>query len=91
MELRTRRVVPVCVDNECNKDTFGLDVTRMKDPSQRKTCGWIVSKDIGMYSSCLFGYMYCYATNSFDQARINYERHDLNLPSLIGVCDAKPN
>lgn len=73
-----------CVDDIYIKETFGLDVTHRKDPSQRKACGCVVSRDIGMYDSCLFGCRYCYATSSFEQAKINHQGHDPAAPSLLG-------
>jgi hypothetical protein len=65
-----------CIDDDLIQKTFGLDVSHLKDPSQRKACGCVVSKDIGMYNSCLFGCSYCYATSSFEKARQHYQRHD---------------
>ena len=78
-----------CVDDEYVRKIFGIDVTAKKDPSQRRKCGCVVSKDIGMYDSCLSGCCYCYATTSFDRARINYRNHDPESPSLIGKYDAE--
>jgi len=72
-----------CIDDELIKKVFGLEVSHTKDPSQRKACGCVVSKDIGMYDTCLYGCAYCYATNSFEKAKENYRRHDPEAPSLI--------
>ena len=79
-----------CVDDDYIRKIFRINTTVKKDPSQRKVCGCVVSKDIGMYDSCLYGCCYCYATTSFDRARINYKTHDPQSPSLIGKYDAKP-
>jgi len=59
-----------------------------KDPTQRKACGCVVSRDIGMYESCLFSCQYCYATKSFEQARVNFDSHDPKSPSLLGWHEA---
>jgi len=79
-----------CVDDDYIRKVFGLDVTHKKDPSQRKACGCVTSKDIGSYDTCLFGCQYCYATTSFESAHRNHEEHNPQSPSLIGWHDAIP-
>jgi hypothetical protein len=76
-----------CVDDELISRVFGLELESKKDNCQRKQCGCVASKDIGMYDSCLFGCLYCYATASFKRARANYRRHDPESPSLLGCSD----
>jgi hypothetical protein len=78
-----------CIDDDYIQTTFGIEVGHKKDPSQRKACGCVVSKDIGMYDSCLFGCQYCYATGNFERAREHYEQHDPKSPSLVGWYDLK--
>ena len=73
-----------CVDDRVIAEAFGIEVPGTKDPAQRKACGCVVSRDVGMYESCLFGCQYCYATKSFDQARVNFDSHDPESPSLLG-------
>jgi hypothetical protein len=85
LDLQPNGVRPgKCIDDETIFRVFGLEVAHLKDPGQRKACGCVVSKDIGMYDSCLFGCRYCYATSNFERARINYRRHDPQSPSLLG-------
>ncbi len=74
-----------CVDDVLIRRVYGLDVESRKDPAQRKACGCVVSRDIGMYDSCLFGCRYCYATSNFDRARANYDAHDPDSPSMLPV------
>ncbi len=85
IDLRPFGILPgKCVDDRVIAEAFGIDVPRTKDPAQRKACGCVVSRDVGMYESCLFGCRYCYATKSFDQARANFDSHDPKSPSLLG-------
>jgi hypothetical protein len=72
-----------CIDDEHIERVFGLKVAHKKDPSQRRACGCVISKDIGMYDTCLFGCAYCYATSDFDLARINFKKHDPAGLSLV--------
>ena len=72
-----------CIDDGLIREVFGLEVVHTKDPSQRKACGCVVSKDIGMYDTCLYGCAYCYATNRFEKAEENYRRHVPDASSLV--------
>jgi DNA repair photolyase len=47
----------------------------LRDPGQRSTCGCIVSKDIGQYSTCMHLCAYCYANTSESGVRRNYLRY----------------
>ncbi len=73
-----------CVDDEYIKEVFGQEVIHKKDPSQRAACGCVVSKDIGMYDTCLFGCAYCYANSDFARSRRCYEAHDPASARLVG-------
>ena len=65
-----------CVDDEFIKRIFEIDVTGKKDPGQRKACGCIVSRDIGMYDTCPYGCVYCYANQSREAALSRCRKHD---------------
>jgi len=58
-----------CIDPELISKLASDDPTlqmwlfgAVKDKSQRKACGCILSKDIGQYNTCTHGCLYCYAT-----------------------------
>jgi hypothetical protein len=91
IDLRPFGVHPgKCIDDDLIEKAFQLRAVSPKDPSQRDACGCIVSKDIGMYDTCLFGCQYCYATRSFQLAKANNEEHDPSSPSLTGWYEANP-
>jgi hypothetical protein len=73
-----------CIDDKLISNVFGLNLLTKKDGCQRKQCGCIESKDIGMYESCPSGCVYCYAVTSFERAKANYKAHDSHCPCLIG-------
>jgi hypothetical protein len=85
MDWRPYGIAPgKCIDAEYIQETFGIQVTRVKDPAQRAACGCVVSKDIGAYDTCLFDCQYCYATTSSRRAQARRARHDPNAPMLLG-------
>jgi hypothetical protein len=71
-----------CVDDEYIRVVFGIAVTHYKDPSQRPACGCVVNKDIGAYDTCPSGCQYCYATTSFERAKVKHAEHDPQAEEL---------
>jgi hypothetical protein len=50
-----------CIDGELIERLFNRKIKPKKDPSQRLNCGCCVSRDIGVYNTCLHDCVYCYA------------------------------
>jgi len=63
-------------DSENRKD--------LKDKGQRKECGCIFSKDIGMYDTCPHHCLYCYANTSKKAVNQNFSKHKIDSESIIG-------
>lgn len=55
----------------------------LKDKGQRKMCGCILSKDIGMYNTCRHFCAYCYANTSRALVAQNASRHSDDSESII--------
>jgi len=73
-----------CIDDRLIEKVFKIMVTHKKDPYQRPACGCVMSKDIGMYDTCPFHCVYCYATRNIASVERNLLKHDPKSPSLIG-------
>ena len=56
----------------------------LKDKGQRKICGCMISKDIGMYNPCRHLCVYCYANTSKEAVLKNKDKHNDESESIIG-------
>lgn len=79
-----------CIDDELIERAFGVRVDGAKDKNQRPACGCVASIDIGMYDTCLYGCVYCYATHEPVDRRALMAAQDPHSPSLLGHYECQP-
>lgn len=65
--------------NDAELQNYLFNIKR--DLGQRKSCGCIISKDIGQYNTCPHLCKYCYANDSENIVKANYQRH-INNPLI---------
>lgn len=70
-----------CIDRELINLIGGCSSAK-KDTGQRAKCRCAVSRDIGMYDTCVHGCLYCYSTGGGRLAHQRYFEHDPELPML---------
>lgn len=72
--------------DQMNLSLFDEEYTnniKLKDKGQRKACGCIVSKDIGIYNTCNHLCTYCYANHSESLVKQNFNKHNIHNESII--------
>ncbi|NDJ77896.1 MAG: DUF1848 domain-containing protein [Chloroflexi bacterium] len=90
-ELLNEHIQPTrCVDGELLAALFPDRPPITRAAPSREGCGCMVSRDIGMYDTCPYGCVYCYATNNPAAALARHRAHDPQAEQLLPGQSTKP-
>jgi len=62
---------------------FEIPRSVLKDKGQRKACGCILSKDVGMYNTCSHLCLYCYANTSPEAVEKSRRKHRKDADAIV--------
>ena len=77
-----------CIDASKLSSIAGKTLHVPRDKHQRTGCACVISKDIGIYNTCVHGCAYCYATHNREKSWYNYNHHDIQDPLITGPLPA---
>ncbi len=78
-----------CIDGTLIRELFGANVPSNKDKNQRESCNCAESVDMGIYNSCRFRCIYCYANFNEGLIESNCRKHHPDSPSLLYEYDGE--
>jgi hypothetical protein len=72
-----------CIDGDLLAELFPDRPLAAKNQPSRAMCGCVASRDIGVYDTCPFGCIYCYANQTQELALTHHHAHDPACESLL--------
>jgi DNA repair photolyase len=72
-----------CVDGDLLTTLFPDRPRISKLQPTREQCGCVASRDIGMYDTCPYGCLYCYASQSRKAALVRFRAHETQGNMLV--------
>lgn len=76
-----------CIDKALVEEIAGYAIDVGKDKNQRTECGCVESIEVGTYHTCLNGCKYCYANDSWEKSKRNFQEYDADSPLLCGQIE----